>query len=1153
MSNILSYNNKTTKTAGEDWIPVEPYADDDIRAIKDPNGGLSRNPRTAIPSPFAQLDLVKNAFEHLTTGMQGMQGIVSERIMVSNALDVAQLFFEFENHRDYLHIVRWNRDDEIARLKSEPQHRLYGQTLELFLQSDRVYNFQFMHDCYIIMLHNQVVGATSPTSLTMAAPDACEMPSVCVEPNVHLFGQLRDLWQRDDEFVFYLFLLFNAYTTLRHSLSGVYAYMTRNLPLIEQFKPALFSRITAVLPNPTALQADREEAVRLVLDQQFAPFAGEQAVSVLSAPLYHKKVTDIRSMAAASNFVIAPTREQPAGEPLPLVLRNNFNGQIGNYIYVNKQWESTTAVFTEGLPLSERKLPATSIQYPFLTVDDFLSESIIRLDAPIDDAHFFDAHLQRGSFIAQHSYLLPLRPDFFRYFTAADLKGSVDGRNFIDMTEGGDGTVTVTLRIPIKKRHIELSRRYVPTDDPAWHFDEHVGMGRVIQGAQLSMAVFPFVRTGNHDSYKVQLFTYINHGAGQLRFVRDDDGTAQPAVQGKVRTPRSTDVPYSTTYYDVQGTWDYCEASITTPLGAFTGIIVPLWKPYVASAKELIFAVDFGTTNSHVEWAERGQESRPLTFADGSEQVLVASLLRKGSLLLSEQLQRIEFLPRDIDDVYGFPLRSALASNKNGDGGTTLFADVNIPFLYERQYFDGYDVTTDLKWRGNNVLSKEFLRELAMLIRAKALLENADPGKVRLIYFYPVSMGGGDRSKLADAWQDLYQTYLGGDPDANLHVYPESVAPAFYYKGADVAGSSYVSVDIGGGTTDTVVYQPTPDSQRTLPVAISSFRFAGNAIFGDAFTPNDADNNPLLKHYTEYFRRLVDRNQDVAYLNSILSGILERKRSEDVNAFLFSIENVEQLRNLPKMDLSIYSYNTLLRNDDQRKLVFMYFYSALIYYIASSMKHRGYVKPKQIYFSGTGSKILNIVGSKEQVGELTQTILERVFGEQYTEQFSIKIESEFPKQITCRGGVRLENQRLQSNASPEMQQLIQLMRPRSVNAMKYCYSMVPEEQLTLGQLAQPALRDEIVQQVRQFNQFFISLCDGVTRDEFGIDSKVFNIFRQVVDDNVPNYLLAGIQSYLQGRYEQDAVIEDVPFFYPIIGVIRYNLLKNLCNEVISKL
>ena len=69
MSNVLSYSNKTAKTGQDDWIPVEPYTDDDIKQIKDPDGGLSRNPRTAIPSPFAQLDLVKNAFVQLANPM----------------------------------------------------------------------------------------------------------------------------------------------------------------------------------------------------------------------------------------------------------------------------------------------------------------------------------------------------------------------------------------------------------------------------------------------------------------------------------------------------------------------------------------------------------------------------------------------------------------------------------------------------------------------------------------------------------------------------------------------------------------------------------------------------------------------------------------------------------------------------------------------------------------------------------------------------------------------------------------------------------------------------------------------------------------------------------------------------------------------------
>ena len=210
------------------------------------------------------------------------------------------------------------------------------------------------------------------------------------------------------------------------------------------------------------------------------------------------------------------------------------------------------------------------------------------------------------------------------------------------------------------------------------------------------------------------------------------------------------------------------------------------------------------------------------------------------------------------------------------------------------------------------------------------------------------------------------------------------------------------------------------------------------------------------------------------------------------------------------------------------------------------MKARNYEMPKQIYFSGTGSKILNILGSKDQVIEFTQLILERVFEKQYTERFSIKIEHKSPKQITCRGGIKLESLRMDGNVD------VRQLTPRNVNAMKYCYSMLDDKPLTIRSVYEVETRDRLIEQVEKFNQFFVCLCDNVTKDEFGIDNKVFKIFTSVLSDDIGNYLTAGIGSYLKGRYEGDETIEDVPFFYPIIGIIRHNLLKNLCNEVISR-
>ena len=1141
MSQVLSYNNKTTKTSAQDWIPVAPYVDDDIKQIKDPNGGLSENPRTAIPSPFAQLDLVKNAFEHLASNAR-LAGTMMDKRLVSNALDVAQLFFDFENHKDYLHIVRWNREEQIARLKSEPEHRLYGETLELFLASDTKYNFNMLTDWYILLWNSQVIGATSPSSLTIAVPRESEQPiqGIKVEQGISLFdSETRDLWQRDEDFVYYMFMLFNAFPTLRMTIKGVYDYMLKNKDIIMQEKPALYNRLTQVVPNLEALS--QELAPRLVerLDLEFDPFVGDDEVTVLGARFYHKRARDIRTAAATSDFVIAPTRE--VGETLPLVLRNNFNGSVDHYIYIDKEWDSSTQVYTSGIPVAKRKLPDTSIEYPFLTTGDFLQDTLIRLSGPVDDAHFFNGNIINKAMVSRNGYLLPLTKEFFKYFNAADVTRQVHGRNMMEMEELSDGSVNVTLRIPLKKRFIELTRNYYPIDDPSWHFDEKRGTGRIITNVVLSTAIFPFVRTDYKDDYTVQLFTMIDGGKATLEFF--NDGLTQERIKcsDKVRSQSS----YTTAYYDLEGSFDFVQANIETPSGAFTGYIVPLWKPYVASSKELIFAVDFGTTNSHVEWSERGNDAQTLEFAHGEHQVLIASLLKRGTLLFADQLQRVEFLPSDIDNVYGFPLRSALARNAVSTGGHKLFGDINIPFLYERQYFDGYDITTNLKWMGDITLSREFLRELVLLIKAKVLLENGDLNRTSIVYFFPVSMGGSDRRKLDDTWNELYHTYFGDDT-SHLQAFPESIAPAYFYKGDDVSGGSFVSIDIGGGTTDTVIYQPTENRLDTVPVALSSFRFAGDAIFGDAFTERDADNNPLIRHYGEYFKRLISKNSDISYLNSILQDVLKRKRSQDVNAFLFSIENVEQLRNLREVDRNIYSYNTLLRNDQQRKLIFMYFYAAIIYYIAQSMRARDYEMPKQIYFSGTGSKILNILGSKDQVEEFTQLILERVFGKQYTERFSIKIEHKSPKQITCRGGIRLETLRMDGNVD------VRQLTPRNVNAMKYCYSMIGDKPLTIKSVYEIETRDQLIEQVNKFNEFFIGLCDNVTKDEFGIDNKVFKIFTSVLGDDIGNYLTAGIGNYLKGRYEGDEPIEDVPFFYPIIGIIRHNLLKNLCNEVISR-
>ena len=1137
MSERLSYSNKSASSTAEDWVPIEPYNDDDILLIKDPDGGLSRNPRTAIPSPFAQLDLVKNAFVQLSNAQ--LSGAAMNQRLVSTALDVAQLFFDYENHKDYLRIVRWNRDEQLARLEANPAHKLYGETLRLFLESDSTYNFGMLTDWFILMWDNKVLGGTSPSSLFIAAPAVETINEIKVEQGIPLFGEDRPLWKRDGDFVFALFLTMNAYPELRPRLGAFYSYMMKNLEIIKVERPELYSQISAVIPNTEAYEPAIASSCRQQLEQNFDPFSGGNDVSVLGARLYHRRGSDIISEAAASDFIIRPTRPQPEGTRLPMVICTGFNGELEHHRYIDRDWNSATEVLAGNVPIDQRKLPDTSVQYPFLTTDDFFTDTIVRLSDPLDADHYFDGNLPSDAY---HGYLLPLKPELFKWFSPADLVGdTVNGRHMLDITPYSDGSVNVVLRVPIKKRYIELSRTYEPTVDPAWTFDERRNVGRVAD-TTVTLAVFPFVRTAKNDDYNVQMVSMIPGGNASLKFFGDTD----PNVKSKVRSKRAN---YITSYYDVDGSWDRAAVVVNHPLGTFEGLVVPIWPEYRPSNKELIFAVDFGTTNTHVEWAELGQPSQPLTFEGSRAQTLVAPLLRPtGSL--ADQLQEIEFLPNRINELYGFPLRSSLANSNDTDGGMQLFFDLNIPFLYERKYFYGYDVTTNLKWKDDNRLSTEFLREITLLIKAKALIENIDLNRLHVVYFYPVSMSGNDRRKLQDTWRNLFTTFISENLDL-LKAYPESIAPAYYYKSAEVSGSGYVSIDIGGGTSDVVIYQPTPDRMGSVPVAISSFRFAGNAIFGDAFTDRDADSNPLLKHYCQYFNQLIanDRGNNISYLASILQDIMRQKRSEDINAFLFSIENVEELRSLREIDRRLFSYNALLRNDEQRKLVFMYFYSAIVYYIASTMHARGYELPKQVYFSGTGSKILMIVGSEQQVTSLTQRIFEAVFGTKYDDgTFSIRIEKDCPKQITCRGGINLETQRINREGGMRDQHIYE---PENIISIKYCHSMIGDRQLRHNEVSDLSTRAQLVEQVRVFNRFFLELLDKRTKDEYGLENTVVNIFAEVVNRNLDNYLTAGINAFLEPRYDADDEVEDVPFFYPIIGTIRHNLLANLCNDVIQ--
>ncbi|MBR5634922.1 MAG: hypothetical protein IKW78_07095 [Prevotella sp.] len=1157
MSKILSYNNKTT---GEGWIPLtSQYNADEIDMIDDPNGGLSQQPRTAIPSPFAQMDLVKNAFKRLSM-KPNLQGEAMDEKLVSNAFDVAQLFFNYSELRNVLRIVEWNRDTQLEMLKNSPQHKLLGETIEMFLEQDKeAFNFDKMDRLYFLVYGNQVVGSTSPVTLFMATPNAVESRfPIPVEQNVNLFDLWRPLHRRDPKFVKYIYALFTAYPDLKKFCGEVNNYLITSLPLLPA---ALQNEILKEIGNPAAYDYESIERAKTFLDTTFAKM--DEGIQALGIPFYQARAEDVQRAIQESDFKIVPSRED-CGSPLPLVLQNHLNApQTDPFKYITSPWTDATVITPDDyrLPPEKRVLPATSHEYPWLTDDDFFQPTLIKLDYTLDRDCFFDGNLSIGSRDTDDcDFVLPLKPLFFKYFNASDLWGTIAGKpkfELIHTQNGATETVRAILRIPIQKqgKFITLERNYVAAQTNDLRYDQANNRGHFLT-VPFALSVFPFVRTPQANQYSVQLVDRAlgmlqNYGLSlsffkngyQQQLSGDDVVLRERSLKSEKRV--------GSQYYKLADDFDYIAVTLTDERGnrAAEGMVCPRWPAHIPGHDAFTFSVDFGTTNTHLECMKGGEMPEPLQLNSAATQRLLATLYN-GEQILYDVILKQEFLPKTIGEDYGFPQRTVISEAERLDAehvdAILALADANVPFIYEKESIGyGNRIVPNLKWSTEMATSKRvkaYLTELAQLMRTKVLLENGDITKTRLVWFYPLAMKVGNIRKMSEMWEKTFREVFGIAADENnLIQMSESVAPYYFYKSSSQfrgSASNVASIDIGGGSSDVVVFE----SNAQQPTILTSFRFAANVLFGDGFSEvPHGDSNPMLVKYVDYFKRLFDGDDEkYGELNGILDDITAKRKSEDINAFLFSVQN-----NKVVGGNDVFSYNQRLNEDGQRKIIFIYFYVTLIYYVEQMMWQRGLEKPRSVMFSGTGSKVLDIVGTKRDLDLISQAVFERVYGEKYDQDgFTVVMERKEPKQITCRGALM---QVRDDSGCVSVERLNKLLDDFST-PLKYNYSMIATQKLTYDDMASAEVRQQIVAAVREYNDFFCQLCDEMhVVDRFLVDNKSLLRFKELVNKDLDHHLLNGWNFVNKNADDKNGSdpIEDTVFFYPIIGSIRDNLIENL--------
>ena len=149
------------------------YDADQINAIASSNENTLNEP-TSIPSPFARIALTKTAFDEVVK--RGEKALKAYQKIVSDSLDVAEIFFTYDKWREKIDIIKWDRKDDLNKLEARGHKQLY-KTLKTFLETDAAtFNFDRMKCLYILKYKktSKMIGATSPCTLFFSSANKFE-------------------------------------------------------------------------------------------------------------------------------------------------------------------------------------------------------------------------------------------------------------------------------------------------------------------------------------------------------------------------------------------------------------------------------------------------------------------------------------------------------------------------------------------------------------------------------------------------------------------------------------------------------------------------------------------------------------------------------------------------------------------------------------------------------------------------------------------------------------------------------------------------------------------------------------------------------------------------------------------------------------------
>lgn len=1140
---------------GVDWFESAAYSEADINGIEDPAGASARYEITSIPSPFARFHVFETAFREVASMSkdsqgQKMEGTTIYHKLVSNALDVGEIFFNFSffKEKHNLNITTWNKSEAITRLKAKKEHKLLGETLELYVkQADVKSNLSLVENFHMLSCNFRVFGGTSPTTMFFCASgNLSQFVELGIGKDKFFDDIYFPLHRRSIDFQLYLHGLFAVAPSLQKKMPLFWDYLKQSMECLERDNMASYMQLRDKLSNydETKFNADFDEANTGI----------PNSLLEVLPNIYHRRKKETAMDEIESDFTIGTYKatggkNTRAKSKLPLVLQNGFQKKLS---YVHGEWDAGYIVpYFDAQPIELRILPGQSQKYPYLTVSDFLEPTLVKMPFPLNEAFFFSGN-RTGFDIGKKSgerpeegYLLPIKDEFFHYFDVEDLRGKCmpGGQPVFSMAKKSESEIEVRLRLPIQKsgEYLLFERTYETGVEP----NPEQNKGAIVD-MFFNLALMPFAKIEALRQQRIMLASSKGE-RHELALYKDMPSFAPVYFErSTMRSDQAKRHEVTTRYLEPKEDYSIIRIMRGENVG---GILLPDYGGRgLPGGEQFTFAVDFGTTNTHIEYAEGSSEPRAFSIGNKEEQ-LITVFDPKWEMVRHKVLQEIfeyEAMPFHLGKGarYGFPFQTVSSETEGFNPSKAFgFGDINIPFYFgDLPKPESHLLHTNLKWQSlaegqatesNRARVRCFIETLMMMMRNKVLLQSGDLSKTKVAWFLPSSMGTDQAGSFQRIWDELFEEYFGtGEKKkkegANLRRFSESLVPFFGLDEDDVKSSQYpvVNIDIGGGTTDIVVF-----SDR-LPKCLTSVKFAGDALFGDGYTAAKKQTNGFVQFFKPRVESFIQQNS-LTGLKEVLDQLADNRyfSSSDIMSFFFSIQKNPTVRDA-KLKFSI---NEHLHDHAEFNMIYVVFYGAIVFHVAKLMKQLKLPMPRQIALSGNGSKIIRLLNVElKPIEQFTMKVFEKVYGEAYHQDGLNILHPDHPKELTSKGGVKLlQDHRFDEDAHDELvllgDQAQTIVNPYGKN--------FPTAKLQYKDLTEMT-KQSAAQEVKEFIKMLFDLEEEFSyRKNFGINVGQLDQFRTILERDLPDSLKKGLARQMNWSSEKEVVSETL-FFYPLLGSIH---------------